>query len=825
MEAARIPWRPLGRILVEQGLLTSEELETALEQQERSGKRLGETIVECGFVSGPELSSALASQYGIELKTETGFGTGLRGQIQRRHESERRGARPTLVESLSSDDDADFDEEFQPDEPETRSPEAGLLTQLEEQWAKLAAAEALLADQDQQLRVAALQRDRRRDQAVRLAHRARRRAAAPDHDQHEQAELHEHAERLAAEVRSRDEEIEHLGAQSRGLADRLAAAEASLAERVRESSGFASQLESRSHEVEEARGALYAAQTAIEAQERRFEELTAEFERVVHSRTEVEAALAERGRHVEKLHQDLSRRHDQARRFAARLRGARQQQISPDELATVHGELERAREAGAAADAALAEQNGRVDELRAELVHVVESRAEVEQALEAARATAEEREHDLGGLRAQLEKAAANEQGREEERSRLVGELEQTHTELRAAQTSAHEHERALDELHGELEQVRNALASTHMTAEEREHRQRAEADQLRSELNDAHALLADARATVNDREHDLEALRAELERTQATLVSATVTDARERALAEELEHLRVELRRTGDDLAAARADVEERERTVGELRGELEHAHAGMASAQGTVEERERSLQEDLAQLRRELDEAHAALTAAEGTVEERERALREDRDRLHSELDQSRETLTAVQTAADQRAGDLDEARDALDRRRAQAVRMTERLLRLRRVDEEQLSRIERLAADVRGCDEEIARLRLESEQVQELGARHDRARAQTRRFLERLRRRELELAELTANQDEPAAEPEVTSHLVFVELPDRYELVEREGPPPARNSTLELPQLDWRLIVAGARRSPLPDDERPCVVAQRANGVAQT
>ena len=94
MEAATIPWRPLGRILVEQGLLTSEELEAALAQQEKTGRRLGETIVECGFVSGPELSSALAAQYGIELTTETGFGTGLRGQIQRRHENERRSLRP-----------------------------------------------------------------------------------------------------------------------------------------------------------------------------------------------------------------------------------------------------------------------------------------------------------------------------------------------------------------------------------------------------------------------------------------------------------------------------------------------------------------------------------------------------------------------------------------------------------------------------------------------------------------------------------------------------------------------------------------------------------
>ena len=182
-------------------------------------------------------------------------------------------------------------------------------------------------------------------------------------------------------------------------------------------------------------------------------------------------------------------------------------------------------------------------------------------------------------------------------------------------------------------------------------------------------------------------------------------------------------------------------------------------------------------------------------------------------------------MQTAADERAQELAELRGSLDRRRAQAVRLTDRLMRLRRVDEEQLSQIERLVADVRGCDEEIARLRLENEQgVHELVAKHDRTRAQARRFVERLRRRERELAELTARQEEPVTEPEVTSHLVFVELPDRYELVERAGPPPARNTTFELPELDWRLIVAGARRSPLPDDERPCVVAQPANGAAQ-
>ena len=90
MEAAHIAWRPLGQLLVEQGMLTSSELEQALARQQESGKRLGETIVELGFVSGPELATALAAQYGIELMTEKGFGTGLRSEIQRRHEHDRR---------------------------------------------------------------------------------------------------------------------------------------------------------------------------------------------------------------------------------------------------------------------------------------------------------------------------------------------------------------------------------------------------------------------------------------------------------------------------------------------------------------------------------------------------------------------------------------------------------------------------------------------------------------------------------------------------------------------------------------------------------------
>jgi hypothetical protein len=143
VEAAHIAWRPLGQLLVEQGMLTSSELELALAKQQETGKRLGETIVACGFVSGPELENALAAQYGIVLTTEKGFGTGLRSEIQRRHESDRR-----KVVQLTAVPDVVDEPEPAPSEP---GGDALLLAQLEEQWAKLAAAEAALSEREREL--------------------------------------------------------------------------------------------------------------------------------------------------------------------------------------------------------------------------------------------------------------------------------------------------------------------------------------------------------------------------------------------------------------------------------------------------------------------------------------------------------------------------------------------------------------------------------------------------------------------------------------------------------------------------------------------------
>src|SRR5919198_1020654 len=90
MDAAPIQWRPLGQMLVERGLLTSDELEEVLRVQHQSGKPLGQIIVDRGLISAPTLAVTLAEQCGVELETDKGFGTGLWTAIQARHKAENR---------------------------------------------------------------------------------------------------------------------------------------------------------------------------------------------------------------------------------------------------------------------------------------------------------------------------------------------------------------------------------------------------------------------------------------------------------------------------------------------------------------------------------------------------------------------------------------------------------------------------------------------------------------------------------------------------------------------------------------------------------------
>jgi hypothetical protein len=180
VEAARISWRPLGRLLVEQGLLSELELEHALERQVSTGRRLGETLIDLGFVSPDALSRALSEQYGIGPTTETGFGTGLRAEIERRFDRGRAAAaepRPPVPAGAPGLAFAPAPEPEAPG-PVAIDPEHGYFPQLEEQWAKLAAAEAELFEVKRELVALGRIAERRREQAVRLVERLRKRGRA-----------------------------------------------------------------------------------------------------------------------------------------------------------------------------------------------------------------------------------------------------------------------------------------------------------------------------------------------------------------------------------------------------------------------------------------------------------------------------------------------------------------------------------------------------------------------------------------------------------------------------------------------------------------------
>ena len=80
-----ISWKPLGELLVERGLLTTEELDDALREQEATGERLGAILVARKAVPSVVLTTLLAEQVGVPLETQSGFGSGLFSKIAERH--------------------------------------------------------------------------------------------------------------------------------------------------------------------------------------------------------------------------------------------------------------------------------------------------------------------------------------------------------------------------------------------------------------------------------------------------------------------------------------------------------------------------------------------------------------------------------------------------------------------------------------------------------------------------------------------------------------------------------------------------------------------
>ena len=67
LPAQKPAWLPLGALLVREGLISNEQLELALMDQQGTGLRLGELLVQWGWVESAAISRALAEQYELEF--------------------------------------------------------------------------------------------------------------------------------------------------------------------------------------------------------------------------------------------------------------------------------------------------------------------------------------------------------------------------------------------------------------------------------------------------------------------------------------------------------------------------------------------------------------------------------------------------------------------------------------------------------------------------------------------------------------------------------------------------------------------------------------
>ena len=161
MEAAReISWRPLGELFVENGLLSEEQLEQALAEQAAMGGRLGDKLVELRYVTRHALARLLAEQTGVEFDVDSGFGTGLLAELQRRKgglptpddfsEPPAEPWKPTIV-AASAEPEPRRHTHVQ-SQAEARAHAMSTFAALEDMWARLAAAESRITELERELR-------------------------------------------------------------------------------------------------------------------------------------------------------------------------------------------------------------------------------------------------------------------------------------------------------------------------------------------------------------------------------------------------------------------------------------------------------------------------------------------------------------------------------------------------------------------------------------------------------------------------------------------------------------------------------------------------
>jgi len=631
VEAAQLPWLPIGELFVQKGLISAEQLETALAEQAATGTRLGEILVKHNLISSPELTQALMEQLGREVAKEDGFGTGLWAEIRRRNANPdaewaaapaSAPAQPArgpfgdgLARKLTVASDENGHEPTAVDETEFEELRQSLAESSSEGMSELEGDGLQKALQDARMEIEVLERV--------VADRERSLTALES----EISSLRERPETRddtgAGEVEALLSELEAAKAELRVRGARVGELEATLTNRdsqIAELQQLAGTEQSDEPDTASLHQDLDAARTRVTGLEAALSERTDELGRL-------EATLADAHREQDELRlliEDADRRDGEARQAMSGME--RGLETLRSELVAVRTELSgREQESDAlserlaAAEAAVTAERARSEAELDEMRHARDDQAEHAGTLERELASSRKAE-------AQLQEQLATAQTWEKELSALREQL--------AAAEAAHAEETS-----------RSRQAYDGVRRKCREHKERARA--LEQELSskrateaELHVQLAAARAS----EDELTELRDQLA-------------GERRRFQQELDQLGRERDSEADRRTALEQELASRLETEAQLEGRL----AAVEARAGELDDRSSRLSEQLAASESELRVEREAQARNREAAEEATTRLREAESRvadLESALEQiadEKEELTRA--FCDERATREDE------------------------------------------------------------------------------------------------------------------------------------------------------------------------
>ena len=301
------------------------------------------------------------------------------------------------------------------------------------------------------------------------------------------------------------------------------------------------------------------------------------------------------------------------------------------------------------------------------------------------------------------------------------------------------------------------------------------EREQTETSMTAANASLSEAQALLQADRERMASLEQLLEQREHELDEKTAS----------LVQLAQEREQTETSTAAANA-------SLSEAQALLQADRERMASLEQLLEQREHELDEktaSLVQLAQEREQTETSMAAANASLSEAQALLQADRERMASleQLLEQREHELDEKTAS---LVQLAQEREQTETSMAAANASLSEAQALLQADRERMASLEQLL------------------ELREAELEHTTALEQE---LHSLRAHVVELEELETRR--AATPPQPRSHLRLVALPTGYALSETPEPPPQVG---ELIGIDGkRYAVASSGRSPLPGDERPCVL----------